>query len=204
MSKIKDRLKKTTYKSTRVEICLDGELRDERDRAVAEVRDAGVAARAHDEKAKQDAADDRLAQTPEVEIRLQRALDRVRELDALIVSKLLVIEVRAMPGDEFARLKRKFPVPDRPSPADRSAGFNTEAVALTALPESGFYVEGEGDDETIEALTESDVQELRKTITDGDFDRLRLAVLTLNGVDGFQGVGHLKAASSVTPASDSK
>lgn len=204
MSKIKDRLKKTTYKSTRVEICLDGELRDERDRAVAEVRAAHLAAEEHNKKAKQDAADDRLAQTPEVELRLQSALDAVRALDERIISELLVIEVRAMPGAEFSRLKRKFPMPDKPSPSDRGAGFNTEAVALTALADAGFYVEGEGDDATLEALTESDVQELRSTITDGDFDRLRLAVLTLNGVDGFQGVGHLKAASSVTPASDSK
>ncbi|QUW18895.1 hypothetical protein [Agrococcus sp. Marseille-Q4369] len=204
MSKIKDRLKRTTYKSMRVDICLDGELRDERDRRIADVRAAAQAAEEYNKAAKKGAVDERLGQVSDVERRLQDALAAARELDEQIASELLTIEVRALPGDHFSRLKRKFPVPEKAMPADRAAGFNTEAVALAALPDSGYYVDGDGDEETLDALSEDDVKELRATITDGDFDRIRLAVLNLNSSDGFQGVGHLKAASSVTPASDSK
>lgn len=201
MSKLKERLSRATYKSTRVEICLDGDLRDQRDLLLPELRAAQKAREAFEKSAENGGGDERLGQKHETEIRLERAFADVKALEAQILESLLVIEVRALPGDQWSRLRRKHPVPEKNTqPIDRQFGCNTEAVTMEALIDCGYLVV----DEDREPLSAGDVDDLRKTITEGDFDRIRYAILQLNQSDGFQGVGHLKGASSVTPASDTK
>lgn len=164
-----------------VQVILDGEISQERERLLAELKTADTEQRLAS-----------MSPAEDIEERLQALTEAAQ--DALIT-----LRFTRLPGREWAALTSKHPV--RPDvPIDRHYGYNYDAVSEAAAAESG--VRAEGDEEI--PLTSEEWAELFDVLSGADIEDIRDAVWALNEWEPNQRLQALVKASGAATRSDSK
>lgn len=153
-----------------VELYLDAGLVARRDELLREYK-LGLEA---------DKTDGRAGQKP----RVLEIADELKELQAKMAARTLVLRVTQMPAEKWAALKRKFPLTGKPESQlrrDQQFGFRTEAVARVALVDYGHRILSDG---TAVKLSTDEWKALFEKISGGDTDTLVYAVVSVNQVSG--------------------
>lgn len=160
--------------SKTVVVCLDGAGASERDALYAKLAQASKS------------NDGRVAKSPTKAI-----TDEIKALEERLQGSLVSIEVVSLTPAKWSQIKRNCP-PGK-SQVDRMYGFNAEVAVQQALIEKSFAVDGE----TREPITKSQWETLfsddEKALSGGDWERLSLAVLTLNQASQSEAIARGKA-----------
>lgn len=105
-----------------------------------------------------------------------KALDeQIKAVDERLRDSLLTVEVEALPAPKWSQIKRDCP-PDAKDGLQRSAGFNVDVAVQKALVAASWVVSG---DER-EPLSQADWSRLHEALSGGDWERVVMAVLSLN------------------------
>lgn len=179
MSNLLSRLEQRKMPTVDVPICLDLSLLKERDTAMA-----GLAA-AH--RRKKD--DDRMVGSPAI----ASARAAVDEVEQRIRAASIIIRIT---GVDRTTYNRFFLL--APPRKGRQEAFDSGKFYMIVARETGKYVDENGD---VHDMSPAEWDEIDKTITDGEHDRIAKAVLEVNREAGGTDLAFLGAASETTPDS---
>lgn len=163
MSNLMKRIGGRTMPHKDVRICLDLALITERDRALAAVANAQAMIN----------ADQRLAGGHPA---LADAKARVGELDAAIREASMTLRITGVDRTTYNLWLAK-----NPARQGRREEFNSATFFMFAARESGTYIDEHG---TEHAITDTEWDEIDRTITDGEHDRIAEAVIEVNRTVG--------------------
>lgn len=178
-SKIRRAINRATFRYEDVDICLNGEAAQERDRLLNEI------ARVSGEPRKTmgpDPAKALLAELAEVEDAAQ--------------DDIITLRFRQLSFDVWNAVVAKYP-PREGVEIDKAKGYDIVAVTKHAAEISGHSLA----DDLTEPISSDEWADLWPNVSGGDFDRIWQAITRLNETIGWRGVGELKKASTQTPAS---
>jgi hypothetical protein len=194
MSGLSSKLAAASMPFEDVRICLDGQLNKERDDALAELAEAGqslnrASARrssdvrltdpAPDTSAEQAAVDDARAKVEAIEERMRAATATLRVF-----------------GVDFETYNKYLSA--NPPRKGKQEDFNNQTFFLYVAERTAKYLESGGELSDIEP---AEWEDLRQRLTDGDHDKLADAIVTVNRINGRQGVDFLFDASGKTTVS---
>lgn len=176
MSSLTDRLNNRKFPTKDITLCLDGELTQQRDTALAELAQA------------KQRASERLTGggTAEIQKRIDAIEDQMRE-------SLITIRITGLPFTEYNKCIQACP----PRKGKQEV-FNASTFFLYTARRSSHYIDGEGNPQPI---TSEEWDQIEAALTDGEHDLIASAVIDVNRTQGMTGVGFLGHASATTPAS---
>ncbi|MFK0072658.1 hypothetical protein [Arthrobacter woluwensis] len=178
-SKLRRAISRASFRYEDVDICLNGEAAQERDRLLNEI------ARVSGEPRKTMGPDPAKALLAELE-----------ELEASVQDDIITLRFRQLSFDVWNALIAKYP-PREGVEMDRAKGYDIVAVTKHTAEISGHSLA----DGLTEPISSDEWADLWPNVSGGDFDRIWRATTRLNETLGWQGVGELKKASTPAPAS---
>lgn len=176
MSSLTDRLNNRKFPTKDITLCLDGELSQQRDSALAEFAQA------------KQRASERLTGggTAEIQKRIDAIEDQMRD-------SLVTIRITGLPFAEYNKCIQACP-PRR----GKQEMFNASTFFLHTARRSSQYLDGDG---TPQPITSEEWDQIEAALTDGEHDQIASAVIDVNRTQGLTGVGFLGRASATTPDS---
>lgn len=195
---LKDKLAGAKFNFKDLTFCLDGTLNARRDSLMQEL----VTETAKAEQNKDGKGDGRLgfSKVSEVKKRLEALEERMRD-------KSIVLRFTAVNNGLWQKWIIQNP-PRKGNATDQALGYNFETFFNLAARETGLYVEDAGTEENEfeDAITEDiaadEWAKIFEAFTAGDWDRIQLALITLNQREGARGVDFLGRGSTATPDSE--
>lgn len=185
MSDLLERLEEHEFPTVDVRICLKPKLIDARDAAMARV------ASAQREK-KQAAADDRMA-APPVSPALAEAIAAVRDINDQIQAASITLRITGVNRLTYNRF-----VLACPPRKGKQEPFDATKFFMHVARQTARYVDAH--DETHE-ISDAEWQSIDAKISDGEYDRIAQAVITVNRTVGAQDVSFFANGSETTPDS---
>ncbi|MGX9346644.1 hypothetical protein [Microbacterium sp. KNMS] len=186
MSDLLSRLESRTMPSQDVLICLDFDLLNARDEAMAGLSRAQSAARSQKQ-----VEDDRLAGgTAEAPI-VTAAKQLVAELEAQIRDASITLRIRGVDRHTYNGWMLECP----PRKGQDTGRFNPAVFFMHAAKNSAVYVDAQGDEHPI---SDDEWAAINKSLTDGEHDRIAQAVINVNRTSGQVDVAPFVNASEKT------
>jgi hypothetical protein len=156
---LSEKISKRTFPTRDVTVCLDGQLSQEREKALAAVAEAN------------ERKSDRLASDGG----LKAALAKVAELEAAMRDSLVTIRVVGVPFALYNKIQHAHP-PRKGHPE----GFNPLTFFTDAIYESSLLIEADADPVPLTDTPRKDWDAFVDSLTDAEFSQLARAVTDVN------------------------
>jgi len=189
MSKVSQKLKSAKFPFKDVSISLDRALGAERDELLqARPPLAARAAAVVEEKA----PDARLG-GPSVAKELQKLDKKIADVETAMRDSAITLRIT---GVSFGTYNEYIAA--NPPREGKQEQFNSSTFYIYVARRTAQSLE---DDGTLEPVTDTEWDDIEANLTDGEHDRIAMAVVAVNRTEGLRGVDFLSNISGATPSS---
>lgn len=180
-----------------ITVSLDSALSEERESLLLELGRLDTERQGREAKAAETLG--LVADTADLEKRINQIAAKLKKIDALERDTLITIRAYRMSGGDWMELKAGCPARLN-SAIDRGAGYNVNALTIAAC--AGFGRVVDGDTEIERSLDEWTV--LLELLSGGEFEKVANLVYQVNVYDSIHRTEILKNSYEATLASDKK